>query len=98
MHRFIRHGQPVFLPEPWPDRCVAGKALGRGSTVPKRLLHRRGSQRDFAWRLADGEQLGQAATLIGRQPAPDGMPTAPEQTSHLTAGADLRALQDVESR
>jgi hypothetical protein len=82
--------------QPWPDGLVTGQACRVGQALTQRFPDRWGHEGHRAWRLSHGQHLGAASCRIGREPATDGMATAPEPLRHLTAGAGLPGWQDIE--
>jgi hypothetical protein len=96
MDRLIGQGAPIFLPQPRPDGCVTGEAIRVGQAVAKDWLPLGGQQGSLAWGLGHREPLAEASGRLRGQPAPHGIPTAPEQVGHLATGAGLLGLEAIE--
>ena len=93
MPRLIGNGQPIFLPQPWPEGLVTGKALGLGSAVVERLPYRFGQERRLTRGLGNRQHLGNTPLRLCGQSAPHGITMDPEQAGHLATGASLLGLE-----
>jgi hypothetical protein len=96
IHRFMSERRARFLSQPLPHRFPTATALRLGEALLEGLPHGLGYQRRFARRPGHRQQLGDASARIGGQPTSHGIAIAPQQPRHMTAGAGLLGLEEVE--
>ena len=94
--RLLGQRKAIVGRQPLPAGLVTGQAVGVGHTCAQGVPDRRGQQGRFPWGLGAREPPRDASSLLGRSPAPDGMATDPEHTRHLTAGAGVLGLDQIE--
>ena len=71
-------------------------SLGLRQALTKSLLHGRRQERRLARGLGDGQHLGHTSARGGVQLAPYSIAIHPEEVCHLTAGAGLLGLEQIQ--